>query len=39
MKMNKVKLGDICVEIGKYGIPASAVNYHENLYRALLKTV
>ncbi|MCL1968838.1 MAG: restriction endonuclease subunit S [Bacteroidetes bacterium] len=33
--MNKVKLGDICVEVGKYGIPASAVNYSEDLHRYL----
>jgi len=33
--MNKVKLGDICIEVGKYGIPAAAVDFDENLYRYL----
>ena len=33
--MNKVKLKNICIEVGKYGIPATAVDFDENLYRYL----
>jgi type I restriction enzyme S subunit len=33
--MNKVKLKDVCLEVGKYGIPASAVDFNEDLYRYL----
>ena len=33
--MNKVKLSYICKEGGKYGIPASAVNFDDNLFRYL----